>query len=102
MKNKFIKIKVVDASGISIEQADMLKVVSDTLTEYGFSVISTERTDKIRDRSCLINNNVKSAAQEIKNIYQHIEIEEEVQKYEGKEGEKTPDVTLIIGNDFSY
>ena len=102
VKNRFIKVKVIDASGISIDQADILKAISETLTEYGFNVIATERSDKIRDRSCLINNNVKGAAQEIKDIYQHIEIEEEVQKYEGKEGEKTPDVTLIIGNDFSY
>lgn len=102
VKNRFIKIKVVDASGIDIEQADMLKVVSETLEEYGFNVISTERTEKIRDRSCFINNNAKSAAQEVQKVYEHVEIESEIQEYEGKEGEKTPDVTLIIGNDFSY
>ncbi len=102
VKNKFIKIKIIDASGIDVEQADVLKVVSENLKEYGFNVIKTERSEKIRDKSCLINHNAKNAAKEVKSVYENIEIQDEIQSIEKKSGEKSPDVTLIIGNDFSY
>ncbi len=102
VKNKFIKVKVVDASGINTEEADVLKVVKETLEEYGFTVIGEERTERIKDNSVLINHNAKDAAKEVAKVYPMVEIEKETQKYEADNRKKSADVTLIVGSDFSF
>ncbi len=101
-KNKFVKIKIIDATGIPKEEADILKVVSDMLTEYKFKVISTEKTDRIQDNSKLINHNNKNAAEVVKAVYGSIEVKEGVETFVKKDSEKTPDVTLIVGSDFMF
>lgn len=101
-KNKFIRVKLVNACSIKAEQADVLKLVSDNLAEHGFNVIETETAKRIRDKSELINHSAKLAASEIKKVYENIEINEEIQRLEKDENKKSADVTLIIGNDFVF
>ena len=101
-KNKFVKVKIIDATGIDEESADVLKVVSDMLTEYKFKVVSTEKTDRIQDSSKLINHNNKNAAEVVKAVYDGVEIKDGVEVFVAKQGEKTPDVTLVVGSDFMF
>ncbi len=101
-KNKFVKIKIIDATGIDPASADVLKVVSDMLSEYKFNVISTEKTDRIQDNSKLINHNNKNAAEVVRAVYSGVEVKEGVEVYVKKDGEKVPDVTLIVGSDFMF
>ncbi len=101
-KNKFVKIKIIDATGIDAASADVLKVVSDMLSEYKFKVISTEKTDRIQDSSKLINHNSKNAAEIVRAVYGGVEVKEGVEAFVPKEGEKTPDVTLVVGSDFMF
>ncbi len=101
-KNKYVKVKIIDATGIKEETADVLKVVSEMLKEYKFKVVSTEKTDRIQDRSKLINHNSKNAAEVVNAVYGRVEISDNIETYVKKDGEKAPDVTLIIGSDFSF
>ncbi|MBR5154916.1 MAG: LCP family protein [Clostridia bacterium] len=101
-KNKFVKVKIVDATGIDNKQADVLKVVSDMLTDYKFKVVSTEKTDRIQDHSKLINHNNKNAAEIVKAVYGGVDIKEGIETFVKKEGEKVPDVTLVVGSDFMF
>lgn len=99
-KNKYVKVKIVDATGIQAEEADVIKVVSDMLGEYKFKVISTEKTDRIQDKSKLINHNNKNAAELLKAVYGGIEVQDGLELFVADEGEKEPDVTLVVGADF--
>ena len=99
-KNKFVKVKLIDATGIPTEEADILKVTSDMLSEYQFKIISTEKTDRIQDSSKLINHNSKNAAELVQQVYSGIKIQDGIELYVKKDGEKVPDVTLVIGADF--
>lgn len=99
-KNKYVKVNIVDATGIQAEEADVLKVVSDMLGEYKFKVISTEKTDRISDKSKLINHNNKNAAELLKAVYGGIEVQDGIELFVADEGEKEPDVTLVVGADF--
>ena len=99
-KNKYVKVKIVDATGIQAEEADVIKVVSDMLGEYKFKVISTEKTDRIQDKSKLINHNNKNAAELLKAVYSGIEVQDGIELFVADEGEKEPDVTLVVGADF--
>ncbi len=101
-KNRFVKVKIVDATGIDVQSADVLKVVSDMLSEYEFKVVSTEKADRIQDSSKLINHNNKNAAELIKAAYGGVEIKDGVEIFVAKQGEKEPDVTLIVGSDFIF
>ncbi len=101
-KNKYVKVKIIDATGIEKESADVLKVVSDMLSEYKFKVVSTEKTDRIQDSSKLINHNNKNAAEIVNAVYGGVDIKEGVEAFVKKDGEKTPDVTLIVGSDFMF
>lgn len=99
-KNKYVKVKIIDATGIQTEEADVIKVVSDMLGEYKFKVISTEKSDRIQDKSKLINHNNKDAAELLKAVYSGIEVQDGIELFVADEGEKEPDVTLIVGADF--
>ncbi len=101
-KNRFVKVKIVDATGIDAQSADVLRVVSDMLAEYKFKVVSTEKTDRIQDSSKLINHNNKNAAELVKAVYSGVEIKNGVEVFVAKQGEKTPDVTLVVGSDFMF
>ncbi len=99
-KNKYVKVKIIDATGIQNEEADVIKVVSDMLGEYKFKVVSTEKTDRIQDKSKLINHNNKNAAELLNAVYSGIEIQDGLELFVADEGEKEPDVTLVVGADF--
>lgn len=99
-KNKYVKVKIVDATGIQAEEADVIKVVSDMLGEYKFKVVSTEKADRIQDKSKLINHNNKNAADLLKAVYSGIEVQDGLELFVADEGEKEPDVTLVVGADF--
>ncbi len=100
-KNKLVKIKIVDATGIDTETADVAKVVTEMLKEYKFKVVRTEKSDRIQDRTRLINHNSKNAAELVKAVYGRVDIDEAIEVYVKQPGEKTlPDVTLVIGSDF--
>lgn len=101
-KNKFVKVKIIDATGIDEKSADVLKVTEDMLTEYKFKVVSTEKTDRIQDRSRLINHNNKKAAELLQAVYGGVDIAEGIEIFVKKEGEKVPDVTLVVGADFVF
>ena len=101
-KNKFVKVKLLDATGIDTATADVLEVVSEVFEEYKFKIVSTEKTDKIQDTSKLINHNNKKAADLVKAIYDNVEIVDGIEVYVERQGEKSPDVTLVIGSDFLF
>ena len=101
-KNKYVKVKIVDATGIDKETADVIKVVSEMLTEYKFKVVSTEKTDRIHDKSKLINHNSKNAAEVVKAVYGGVGVADNIETFIKKDGEKVPDVTLVIGSDFLF
>lgn len=102
VKNRFIKVKIVDATSISESDADVLSVVEEELSSYGFTVVATEKAARIRDNSELVNHNAKCAAEEIQKVYTKIPIADEVEEYKKKDGEKAADVTLTVGNDFTF
>ncbi len=101
-KNKYVKVKIVDATGISAETADVLTVVSQLLSDYKFNVVSKEKTDKIQDHSKIINHNNKNAAELLKAVYSGIKVDDSVEVYVKEKDEKVPDVTLVIGADFLF
>ena len=101
-KNRFIKVRIVDASGLDESKADILKIVSENLADYGFKVVSIEKSDRISDKSVFINHNEKHAATELKKVFGAVEISETIEEYVVESGEKMADVTLKIGSDFSF
>jgi len=101
-KNRFIKVRVIDATGLDSSQADILKIVSEALSDYGFKVVSTEKSDRILDKSVFVNHNEKRASTELGKIYKTVETAETIEEYTVNEGEKAADVTLKMGCDFSF
>lgn len=102
LKNRFIKVRVIDATGIKNEKVDVLKAVADTLGDYGFNVVSTEKADRMSDTSRLINHNGKMGATEVQKLYNSVEIATKVEEFAKTEDGKTADVTLKIGSDFAF
>lgn len=101
-KNRFIKIRLVDATGLDESQVDILKIVSETLEDYGFKVVATEKTDRIADTSLLINHNNKRVAAEVQKMYPSVQIAETIEEYVLENNEKAADITLKMGTDFSF
>ncbi len=101
-KNRFIKVKIVDATGLDSEKADVLQIVSETLTDYGFTVVATKKAERVSDVSVLVNHNEKRAATELQKVYNSVQISEVIEEYVLDDEEKTADVTLKIGADFSF
>lgn len=101
-KNRFIKVRIIDATGIDPASADILTVVKDSLTDYGFTVVATERTDRIAETSVLLNHNKKRAGVEVQKIYDGVPVMESIEEYIPDDGEKTADVTIKMGTDFSF
>lgn len=101
-KNKFVKVKIIDATGIDPKTADVTAVVSEMLKDYKFKIVSTEKTERICDKSKLINHNSKNAAALVREVYGGIDIQDGIEKFIAEDGEKEPDVTLVIGADFVF
>ncbi len=101
-KNRFIKVRIIDATGLDPESADILAVVKDNLTSYGFNVVAAERSNKISDTSVMINHNTKRAAADVQKIYGNVPVKENIENYIIDAGEKAADVTIKMGTDFSF
>lgn len=95
-KNHFIKVDLVDATGLTEEQADVLGMVKKELEQYGFNVIETKKAEKKSEESKLIEHNAKDISAELLNIYENLPVTND----DNKEAES--DVTLIIGSDFRF
>lgn len=95
-KNKFIDIEVINATSIDRTQVDVCKVVREKLEEHGFNVVASYNTDKIKDKSEIIDHNAKNASEEILKLYSGIGVKND----ENKDAES--DVTIYVGNDFPF
>ncbi len=102
IKNRFIKVRIIDATGVSGEKMDISATVEEMLKDYGFKVVAKEKADTALNESMLINHNEKRAAIEVQKIFKTAKIAETVEKYVLKDGEKEADVTLKIGTDFNF
>lgn len=95
-KNSFIKVEVVNASSIDKDMVNVAEVVSKNLENHGFNVVSSYNSDRIKDQSELVDHNAKYASDEIKKIYSSLPVKND-------ENDKAEvDVTLYIGNDFTF
>lgn len=95
-KNSFIKVEVVNASSIDKDMVNVAEVVSKNLENHGFNVVSSYNSDRIKDKSELVDHNAKYASDEIKKIYSSLPVKND-------ENDKAEvDVTLYIGNDFTF
>lgn len=95
-KNSFIKVEVVNASSIDKDMVNVAEVVSKNLENHGFNVVSSYNSDRIKDKSELVDHNAKYASDEIKKIYSSLPAKND-------ENDKAEvDVTVYIGNDFTF
>ena len=95
-KNSFIKVEVVNASSIDKDMVNVAEVVSKNLENHGFNVVSSYNSDRIKDKSELVDHNAKYASDEIKKIYSSLPVKND-------ENDKAEvDVTVYIGNDFTF
>ena len=97
-KNKYIKVAIEDASGLSNADMDLLELTGDTLTSYGFNVVSKKKGAKTVKHSTLVDYSAKHASEEIQKIYEGLSVSEP----EASDKEKGVDVKLIIGSDFNF
>ncbi len=93
-KNKYIKVAVEDASG---SRENLLEIVCDTLTSYGFKVVSKEKSEDILPHSSLTDYTAKHASNEILKIYPNFP------SANGKDEKDTgADVLFTRGRDFDF
>lgn len=97
-KNKYIKVAIEDASGLSNSDMDLLELTGDTLSSYGFNVVSKQKSDKVVKHSALVDYSAKHASDEIKKIYENVSVTEP----DSSDEEKGVDVKLILGSDFNF
>lgn len=101
-KNRFIKVRIIDATGLQPETADILTVVKDKLTACGFNVVATERSDRISDNSEIISHNKKRAAADVQKVYKNVPAMDGIEEYITDDEKNAPDVTIKMGTDFSF
>lgn len=95
-KNKYIKVEVVNSSSINKDILNVSKVVKEKLEEYGFNVIAAYNSDKIKDKSSIVDHNAKNGSAEILKIYNGIDV------INDENPKSDADVTFYIGNDFTF
>lgn len=95
-KNRFIKVEVVNSSSIDKDMVNVAEVVSTNLENHGFNVVSSYNSDKIKDKSEMIDHNAKYASDEIKKIYSSLPVKND------ENGDAEADVTIYVGNDFVF
>ncbi len=101
-KNRFITVRIVDATGVSSDNMDMTETVAEVVGSYGFKVVAVETSAKVLDKSMLVNHNNKRAAVELQKVFKSVDIAETIEEYVPHEGEKEADVTLKMGVDFNF
>lgn len=95
-KNRFIKVEVVNSSSISPEIANVTEIVKKKLENHGFKVVSAYNSEKIRDKSEIIDHNSKNGSAEILKIYSDVGV------FNDENPDSEADVTIYIGNDFTF
>jgi len=95
-KNRFIKVEVVNASSINPEIANVAEIVKKNLEDHGFRVIAAYNSEKIKDISEIIDHNSKNGAAEILKIYSDVKV------FNDENPDSEADVTIYIGNDFTF
>lgn len=95
-KNHFIKVGLVDATGLTAEQADVLKMVQERLEDYGFNVVEAVKSDKKQEQSRVVEHNAKAAGAEILKVYENLPVSGDDDK------DAKTDVTIFIGTDFVF
>lgn len=95
-KNKYIDVEIVNATSIERDLVDVCGVVRDKLEEHGFNVVASYNSDKIKDKSEIVDHNAKNASEEILKIYAGLPVKND----EARDAEA--DVTIYVGNDFSF
>lgn len=95
-KNGFIKVEVVNSSSIDKDMVNVCAVVADNLEKHGFNVVSSYNSDKIKDNSDMVDHNAKYASDEIKKIYPNLPVKCD------ENSEAEADITIYIGNDFTF
>ena len=82
--------------GIKRRGEQLGDIVSKNLENHGFNVVSSYNSDRIKDKSELVDHNAKYASDEIKKIYSSLPVKND-------ENDKAEvDVTVYIGNDFTF
>ena len=102
LKNRFIKVRIIDATGLDPETADIMAVVKKTLTDCGFNVVATERSDRISDTSVIISHNKKRAAVDVQKVYQSVPVRDSIEEHLTDDEGKKADVTIKMGTDFVF
>lgn len=95
-KNRFIKIEVVNSSSINPEIANVCEIVKKNLEDHGFNVIAAYNSEKIRDVSEIVDHNSKNGSAEILKIYNNVKV------FNDENPDSEADVTIYIGNDFTF
>ncbi len=95
-KNKFIKVEVINSTSIDRDLVDICKVVKDKLENHGFTVISSYNSDKVKDKSQIVDHNGKNASDEVLKIFSGVPVINDDDK------SADADVTIYVGNDFSF
>lgn len=95
-KNKYIKVEVVNSSSINPEIANVAEIVKKNLQEHGFNVVAAYNSEKIKDKSEIVDHNSKNASVELLKIYSNVEVSND------ENPDSEADVTIYIGNDFSF
>ena len=95
-KNRFIDVEIINATSIERDLVDVCSVVKEKLDEHGFNVVAAYNSDKVKDKSEIIDHNSKNASEEILKIYTGLQVKNDEDK------DHEADVTLYIGNDFSF
>ena len=101
-KNRFVKVRIVDATGLDPQSADILTVVKENLEAYGFNVVATERSAVVKDDSAIINHNKKRAAVYVRKVYENVPVKEDIEEYITNDKGNAADVTVVMGTDFPF
>jgi len=93
-KNSMIRVEVVDATGVTLDDTDIGYMVAEQLRANAFNVQTVRTSEEPIELTMLIDHNNKQASLEVLKILPGIEV---------RRGENANyDVTVILGMDFNY
>lgn len=95
-KNRFIKVEIVNSSSIDSNIASAAEIVKKNLQEHGFNVVAAYNSNKIKDESEIVDHNAKNGAAELLKIYAGVKTSND------ENPDNEADVTIYIGNDFTF
>jgi hypothetical protein len=94
-KNRTIRVEVVDATGVTLDDVNIGDMASALLRSNAFNV-QTVRIAEPQARTALIDHNNKRASIEVVKIFPYVETSLE------QDRNSNYDVTLILGTDFNH